>query len=201
MNTKRSLIFAVLFLTWPVGCKRSTNPQATAPDPTGKLSASVTTPTTIPAEAMTDDQLIHSNEAAGLGTGLRAPETTVKAGTPIPLRILFEDFAATTPIGGGHCAGLFFAYQNTQNSDAGGIDLSNTACQTGRPYPDSIALEKGKVQILDFTGPHALHLGLLPGTYLVAIRWDAAPVNKGGWMYLPAYANLRSNEVRLTVIH
>lgn len=150
---------------------------------------------------MTDDQLVHGNEAAGLGIGLRAPGTTVKAGTSIPLRTLFEDFAATTPIGAGHCDGLFFAYQNTQNSDAGGIDISNTACQTGYPYPDSIALENGKLQILDFTGPHSLHLGLLPGTYLVAIRWDAAPVNKGGWMCLPADANLRSNEVRLTVIH
>lgn len=149
---------------------------------------------------MTDDQLVHSNEAAGLGIGLRAPETTVKADTPIPLRILFEDFAATTPIGAGHCAGLFVAYQNTQNADAGGIDIANTACQTGHPYPDSIALEKGKVRILDLTGPHALRLGLLPGTYSVAIRWDAAPVNKGGLMDQTGYATLRSNEVKLTVI-
>jgi hypothetical protein len=149
---------------------------------------------------MTDDQLLRNNESAGLGIGLRAPETTVKAGEPIPLRILFEDFAATTPVGAGLCSGLFFSYQNTQNADAGVIDISNTSCQIGHPYPDSIALEKGKEKVLDFTGPQALHIGLLPGTYLVAVRWEAAPVNNGGLMDSTRYATLRSNEIKLTLL-
>lgn len=170
-------------------CKK---PQQTPP-----LRTAVQVQTPIPAQAMSDQQLVESNHSHGLGLGLRMPVTTIKVGEPVPLRILVENLKATEPIGSRLCTGLFFSYQNVANSDTGGIDIADPGCKDVHLVDPP--LPKGKLITVERTGAGAPHIGLLPGIYTVSLRWVPTAISNGAVLQQATYAELASNEFTLTV--
>jgi hypothetical protein len=172
-------------------CKKAPAPAASVVDDTPKA---------IDLSHLTDEQLVHANQQAGLGLGLQIPGGPRKAGEPITLHVVIEDIAAKVPVASGLCGGLFLNYEDTTSHDSGGGEISsNHSCFTGDPYPDSVPLEKGKLKVLDIDLQNATHLTVPPGSYLVSLDWKAYPVGPPTIAEREPYTHMHSNAVPLTV--
>jgi hypothetical protein len=194
MYVKQSLILAGL-LAFPLTACKHTPAPAAVPN-----RSSATEPAEPDTSHVTDEQLVQSNQRDGLGLALRIPAATYKQGQPISLRVLIEDFDATTPIASGLCGGFSLSYEDTATHESGGGDISsNPRCFDGDPYPDSIPLEKHKLKVLDLDLQSTTHLTIPPGHYLVSITWKPYPVGPPTITEPEAYATLHSNAVPLTI--
>ena len=193
MHAKQIASFAAFLVLSLTACKK-------APPPAAPVPAADDTPKILDTAHLTDEQLVQSNQQDGLGLALRIAPKTYKANEPITLHVLIEDIAAREPIASGLCGGFFLSYEDQATHDSGGGEISaNPGCFAGEPYPDSIALQKGKLKVLDLDLQQTTHLTIPPGNYLVTLDWKAYPVGPATISEREPYSHLHSNAVPLTI--
>lgn len=185
-----------LILTLPLSLSIVTGCRSTPPPP----PAATALPSASRYAQLSDDALVHTSQRDGLGLGLRGPASPIRANTQIPLHLLFEDFAARTPIASGLCAGLSLSYEETSTHDSSTGDFTNPRCFDTLPNPDEIPLQKGQLKILDATQRNFSNLQLAPGTYQITATWNAFPAGKGTIIERPVYTTLLSNPIQITIL-
>jgi hypothetical protein len=193
MHAKQIASFAAFLVLSLTACKKTSPPAAPIP-------VADDTPKVLDTAHLTDQQLVQSNQQDGLGLALRIAPKTYKANEPITLHVLIEDIAAREPIASGLCGGFSLSYEDQATHDSGGGEISaNPGCFAGDPYPDSIALQKGKLKVLDLDLQQTTHLTVPPGNYLVTLDWKAYPVGPATISEREPYSHLHSNAVPLTI--
>ena len=177
------------------GCKSAPPPPA-APAPVSTIVRSTK------FDGMTDEQLVHANQASGLGLGLKIPGldgNRFPASAPLPLHIVMEDLGAREPIASGMCSGFSLTATDLNTQDSQTNEITTPHCFATVPYPDEVPFEKSKLKAVDITERNASNMTLAPGTYALTVTWHALPAGKGTIVDRPAYATVISNAVQVTV--
>ncbi len=149
--------------------------------------------------AMTDVQMVRSNQTDGLGLALRPQKTELHVGEPLKLHLAYVNAAAKVSVSATTCQGFSLMVQDQVAGDSTTADIT-FSCSKSDPLSDNnVALPRGQLRAVDLTTADTNLNFPHPGQYIVTAGWLSFRLSDGTFLKGSEYSMMESNPLLITV--
>jgi hypothetical protein len=198
---RRFALAPLLLLTLGSGCRREDPIERSAREYRLRHASRLATAKaeTARTQALSDDQLVRLNPRNGLSLGLRLEKTEVRAGEPLKVRLVYENFVSDGPISATTCQGFSLGSEDEETLISTSVAV-NFSCPEDVPNRDNnIALPAGALRTVNISTAGTKLVFDHPGQYIVVAGWQAFRPRDGMFLRTDEVAVVASNQVLVVV--